>query len=235
MLRKPMFLNLLVIFLLSVPAVVHAQCNYGVYFLDLKTGAAAATLPALPTPIAFTTAASPGGSGLPTAVPNTAACPTAAGWKQAALKIVIPAGCTQVNVVVEYEGLPSLWTVDLGDSPTDNGFGGDSGSTPHNAELQVVDENLSLINGSGNAALIDNPLVTAHMALTDSALKFVVKDQFVSWGNPYTFVQTPASKNLFSFSDPADPRTVYLGLNRVVQANSGRTGCGARRALITFK
>lgn len=235
MLRKPMFPILLVLFLLSVPAMVQAQCNYGVYFLDLKTGGAATTAPALPTPIAFTAPGSPSGSGLPSPVPNTAACPTAAGWKQAALKIVIPAGCTQVNVDVEYEGLPSAWTVDLADSPTDNGYGGDSGSTPHNAELQIVDENLSLINGSGNAALIDNPLVTAHMALTDGVLKFVVKDQFVSWGNPYTSVQTPASKNLFSFSDTADPRTIYLGLNRVVLSNSGRTGCGARRALITFK
>ncbi|HEY2736968.1 MAG TPA: hypothetical protein VGK45_01115, partial [Thermoanaerobaculia bacterium] len=80
-----------------------------------------------------------------------------------------------------------------------------------------------------------NPLAVAHLALTDSAMKFVVKDQFVSWGNPYTYVQAPASKNLFSFTDPADPRTVYLGINRVVLATGGRTGYGARRVLITFK
>jgi len=224
MFRKPTFLILLVLlFVLAAPA-VHALCPGGQFYLDLKS-CTTATLAG----VSFM----PGGA-CANAV-GTTTCTAAAGWKQAALKIVVPAGCTQANVVVEYEGLPCGWTVDLGDSPTDNGFGGDSGSTPHNAELQIVDENLSLIDGSGNAALIDNPLAVAHLALTDGAMKFVVKDQFVSWGNPYTYVQAPASKNLFSFTDPADPRTVYLGLNRVVQATGGRTGYGARRVLITFK
>ncbi|HEX3529692.1 MAG TPA: hypothetical protein VH988_21755 [Thermoanaerobaculia bacterium] len=223
MFRKPTFLILLALFVLAVPA-VHALCPGGQFYLDLKS-CATATLAG----VSFMS-----GGACANAVATTA-CPAAAGWKQAALKIVVPAGCTQANVVVEYEGLPCGWTVDLGDSPTDNGFGGDSGSTPHNAELQIVDENLSLIDGSGNAALIDNPLAVAHLALTDSAMKFVVKDQFVSWGNPYTYVQAPASKNLFSFTDPVDPRTVYLGLNRVVLATGGRTGYGARRVLVTFK
>lgn len=222
MLRKPTLFALLVLFFAAIPA-VHAQCPVGQFYLDLKSCATASL-----TGVSFM----PGGT-CANAIATTA-CPAVAGWKQAALKIVVPAGCTQVNAVIEYEGLPCGWTADLGDSPTDNGFGGDSGSTPHNAEVQIVGEDLSVYNGSGNAALVDN-LAGADLALTDSALKLVVKDQFVSWGNPHAFLSTPNNKMLYSFSDPADPRAVYLGLNRVILATSGRTGYGARRVLITFK
>jgi hypothetical protein len=174
----------------------------------------------------------PGGACANAVVP--AGCPASAGWKQAALKIVVPNGCTTANIVVEYEDLPCGWTVDLGDSPTDNGYGGDSGSTPHNAELQIVGEDLRVYNGSGNAALIDN-IAGADLALTNAALKFTVKEQFVSWSNPYSFLSTPNTKMLYALSDAADPRAIYLGLNRVILATAGRTGYGARRVLITFK
>ena len=223
MLRKLSTLILLTFALAIVPAAAHAVCPGGQFYVDLKTGVtspmAGVSFTALPVPV----------------VPVTAACPLAAGWKMAAVKIVVPAGCTQANVVVEYEGLPSAWTVDLGDSPTNDGFGGDAGSNPpYNAELQILAEDLAVYNGSANPALVDN-LAIAHLALTDSALKFVVKDQFVSWGNPHTILQTPKNKILFSFTDPKDPRTIYLGLNRVISGPGARTGCGARRTLITFQ
>jgi hypothetical protein len=223
MLRKSILFALLAVLALAVPA-VHAQsCPGGQFYLDLKS-CTTATMAG----VSFM----PGGACAAAVVPT--GCPASAGWKQAALKVVVPAGCTQINVTVQYEGLPCGWTVDLGDSPTDNGYGGDSGSTPHNAELQILNENLAVYNGSGNAALVDN-LAGANLALTNAALNFVVKDQFVSWGNPYTYLSTPNNKMLYSFSDPAGPRTVYLGLNRVIQATGGRTGYGARRVLVTFQ
>jgi hypothetical protein len=222
MLRKPILLALLATVLLSAPAVYAQQCPVGQFYLDLKNCTTA--------PLAGVSFM-PGGA-CANAVATTA-CPAAAGWKQAAVKIVVPAGCSQVNVVVEYEGLPCGWTVNLGDSMTNNGFGGGSGGTPQNAELQIVGENLSVYSGSGNAAFVDN-LAAAHLALTDSALKLTVKDQFVSWGNPYAFLSTPNNKMLYALPNPADP-PIYLGLNRVILATSGRTGYGARRVLVTYK
>lgn len=222
MLRKALLLALVPVFFLTASA-VHAQCPAGQFYLDLKNCTTA--------PLAGV-GFMPGGA-CANAV-ATALCPAVAGWKQAALKIVVPAGCTTANVVVEYEGLPCGWTVDLGDSPTDNGFGGDSGSTPRNAELQIVGEDLAVYNGSGNAALVDN-MAGADLALTNGALKLTVREQFVSWGNPYSYLSTPNTKMLYALSDPLDPRAIYLGLNRVIQATAGRTGYGARRVLITFK
>jgi hypothetical protein len=87
-------------------------------------------------------------------------------------------------------------------------------------------------------SLLQSPLVLQHLALTNAALKFVVKNQFLSWGQPYSQLQTPATQNLFAIPDSsvpvADQRAIYLGVNRVI-AHTGRTGCGARRVLISFQ
>ena len=218
----------------AAPAAARAACPAGFATVDLKTGAATISGPLIPY-ITYTA------GGAPSPVPATAACPAAALWKRAAIKIVIPGApnaCTQANVVVEYEGTPKLWTVNLGDSPTNDGFAGDAGTTDNDAELWVLGEDLSLANG-GSLAQVNNPLVLQHLALTDGALKFVVKNQSVSWGNPYSLVQSPASKFLFAIPDTtvaaADQRAIYLGLNRVIGNNASRTGCGARRVLITFQ
>jgi hypothetical protein len=70
-------------------------------------------------------------------------------------------------------------------------------------------------------------------------MKFVVRNQFFSWGQPFGSLQTPASKNLFAIPDTtvvaADQRAIYLGLNEVITGRADRKGCGARRALVTFK
>lgn len=148
------------------------------------------------------------------------------------------AGCAQANVVVEYEGLPQLWTVNLGDSPTNDGYAGDAGTTPNNAEMWIVDERMSVVNGSNNPAAIDNPLLRLDLSLTDSAMKFVVKNQFLSWGQPYGLIQMPATKHLYAVPDtlvPAQASLIYLGLNEVITGRPDRQGCGARRVLITLQ
>lgn len=106
----------------AAPAAVQAACPAGFAFLDLKTGSAASTLNPYVSYHVFTGVV----SGVPTAVP-AAGC---AGWKMAALKIVIPGApstCTQANIVVEYEGTPKLWSTNLGDSPTNDGSRGGRG------------------------------------------------------------------------------------------------------------
>lgn len=231
MLRKSMLhLLLCALVLAAAPAAVQAQCPTGLVGLDLKTGIGYNVAPLPAGTVGFTP------TGALSAVPVSASCP--AGWKKAALKIVIPAGCTQANVVVDFEGTPKSWSVNLGDSPTNDGFAGDGGTTDNDAELWILGEDLSVANG-GSAAAINNPLVLQHLALTNGSIKFAVKNQFVSWGNPYGFVTSPASKFLFAIPDTtvpaADQRAIYLGLNRVIVDRADRIGCGARRVLISFQ
>ncbi len=242
MFRKLTFAAACSLLVAGAPAAVQAACPAGFAFLDLKTGTAYSTLGSNVSFLNF-----PGVvRGTPAPVPVLPAGCSGSGWNMAALRIVIPGGangCTQANIVVEYEGTPQGWSTNLGDSPTNDGFGGDSGTTTHSAELWILNENLSLAPANVLASFglgIDNPLVTQHLALTDGSLKFVVKNQFVSWGNPYSLVQEPATKNLFAIPDTtvplADQRAIYLGLNRVISGQpTDRIGCGARRVMITFQ
>jgi len=207
----------------------HAACPTGAFLADLKIGAV--LLNTIPGQVSVTTS-------------GASVCGAA---REAVLKIDLlgsGATCTRANIVAEWEGLPKDWTLNIGDSPTNNGFAGDSGTTVNDAELWILNERMSIAN---NGLSPDNPLYGQDLSLTDSSLAFVVKNQYVSWGQPYSFLQTPASKQLFALPDN-DAATaasekgskIYVGLNRVVDsitgaASLGRRGCGLRRVMVTLQ
>jgi hypothetical protein len=167
---------------------------------------------------------------------------TTTDWLAAVVQVDVPLGCSGIKVLVDYDGAPEGWTVNIGDSPTNNGFAGDSGSLPlgQNAEVQILDSTLSVFHGA-TAPPVDQ-IAHAQLALQDGSIKFVVEDQFLSWGNPYTFLDAHQFvKNLFFLPDPVgagENRTLYVGLNRVVfpadppGQDVSRNGCGARHAII---
>jgi len=170
----------------------------------------------------------------PTCVPG--------GLQSAVVKVNVPEGCSGVSGWVEYEGVPEGWTLNIGDSLTNNGFGGDSGTLPagQNAELQILNEELTVF-GAISAPPNDRQILQT-LALKDGGLRVNVKDQFVSWSQGYTELATPEHDRLFFL--PEDPgegedRTLYVGLNRVIHpfgaANGNRNGCGLRRALLTIR
>ena len=151
------------------------------------------------------------------------------------IEINIPDECTQANVLIEYEGDPSGWTVNLGDSITNNGFGGNAGETFKNAELQILDHELRVYNAADNPVDVD-PLARQQLALEDGAIRLTVSNQTVGWGQPRGALETPDLERLFAIPDnTADGRKIYLGLNRVVSGPGDRTGCGARRVLVSFE
>lgn len=181
-------------------------------------------------------------SNLVTNTPYNPTC-TAANWRAVLASVTIPAGCTGVSVWVQYSGEPEGFTVDIGDSDTNNGFGGDSTSLPlgHNAEVQILNDNIELYNAASVPTDLD-AFATQQVSLKDGAINFVVKDQFVSWSQPYTAFSSTNLKRLFFI--PAAPvapdnRTIYVGLNRVIFPINGqdmsRNGCGARRAILTVQ
>lgn len=157
-------------------------------------------------------------------------------WKAAVVQVNVPPECSGVTVLVEYAGVPEGFSVNIGDSETNDGFAGDAGSLPigQNAEVQVLQENLSVYSAA-SAPPVDT-LAVQHLALQDGSLKFVVKDQSLSWGQPYSVLSTPSLQKLFFLPASGGNRTVYVGLNRVVSPVNGqntyRNGCGARHALM---
>ena len=207
-----------------------AQCQPYICYIDLVQGAAIC----------------PNNSVYPSASRNIAPIVIGAdnpncspGSFAAVLQVDIPAGCTGVSVLVEYGGLPDGWTVNIGDSETNNGFAGDAGSLPtgQNAEVQILDEDLSVYSAA-SAPPVDR-LAFAHLALTDGSVRFVVKDQYLSWGQPFTELETPSLQKLFFIpTSPTAPanRNIFVGLNRVIDpvgaSSSSRNGCGVRHALL---
>lgn len=201
----------------------HAACPTVPFFIDLKTG------------LAGTIGGPNAQISLVGAITNSpvAGC---AGWKEAVLKINV-AGCTQANLIAEYEGLPKAWTLNVGDSPTNDGFAGDAGTTDNDAEMWILDESMSVANNGSNP---DNPLFKQDLSLTNSSMKFVVKNQLFSWGQPFGVLQSPASKQLFALPDTANAAegsNIYAGLNRVIfnAPANGRRGCGLRRFLVILQ
>lgn len=164
-------------------------------------------------------------------------------WKAALIEVTIPPECNRAVVWVQYEGLPRGWSANVGDSRTNNGFGGDAGSIPEgqNAEVDVLDQRLIVWSAADNPGDVEQ-LLTQNLALTDGSLNFVIADQSVSVGQPFSKLATPDLDRLFFVpTAPQAPenRTFYVGLNRVVDPiggqNTSRNGCGARRALVTFE
>lgn len=198
----------------------HAVCPAAPFFIDLRTG------------LVGTLGGPNGQVTLVGAIGNSPAGPCS-GWKEAVLKINLT-GCTQANLVAEYEGLPRAWTLNVGDSPTNDGHAGDAGTTANDAEMWILDETMAVANNGSNP---DNPLFRQDLSLTNSSMKFVVKNQFLSWGQPYGVLQAPASRQLFALPDTsnaAEGSNIYVGLNRVI-ANNSRRGCGLRRLLVTLQ
>jgi hypothetical protein len=210
---------------LCVSAAAHAQCKSPMFYADLKQGAVINEDPALFQVISPMT---------------PSLLDTCRGWQEMVLQLNIPKDCTAVTLDADYEGTPVAWTLNIGDSPTNNGYAGDAGTTVHNAELWILDQTLALANAGNSPGVIDNPLIYDHLALTDSGLKFLVRDQYVSWGQPFQSVQSPVNKLLFALPDTTldeSQNAIYAGLNRVISGApwNGRTGCGLRSVVIRFQ
>jgi hypothetical protein len=208
--------------LLLCAGAAHAQCPKGTFFVDLTTGQ---TYPATPPArVTLVTIA-------PTANP---ACP--AGWYSAVLRLDVSPPCDEAEIAVEWEK-PTAWTVHIADSPTNDGYGGDSGTTLNNAEMWINQQIMWVATNrmpGGN----DDQHHQENLQLNYGAMKFTVKNQWLSWGTPYHVLNTAATKKLFAFPDtnnPAEASFLYVGLNRIVGSDLTRSGCGAQRAMITVE
>lgn len=218
---RALFLFLALVLSTAMGAWAQALCPGGTIMVDLENGQ---ILPAVP-PVPVTVVS---------LAPSTN--PSCSGWYAALLRLDLAAPCKEAEITVEWDK-PIAWTVHIADSPTNDGYGGDAGTTLYNAELWINQQILWVASNrapGGN----DNELAQENLDLNYGALKFVVKNQSISWGPPYNVLETPGTKKLFAFPDPSNPAEgsfLYVGLNRVVANDTIRQGCGAQRAMITIE
>lgn len=224
MLRKT-FVAIAAIGLLAVaaaPASAQPRCLNRLCYVDLKTGFNVCN------PQVFTAVA----TGPILIGPNNPGC-DANLWQAARIEVQVPPECDGIAVWLDYVGEPEGWTLNIGDSATNNGFGGDAGTLPpgQNAEVQILDQTLSVFNAASVPEEVDQ-IAVERLTLLDGGFKFVAEDQFLSWGQPYGEIKTPNLERMFFLSPQDDNRTLYVGLNRVIAAGTNRYGCGARHAFI---
>lgn len=153
--------------------------------------------------------------------------------------------CKRANIVVEYEGVPTAWTVDIGDSPSNDGFGGggQANLTDSCAEVQVLNSTVSAFKdcGPGNATALPLSPSLAPLALKDSALKFVVEDGYLSVGQPFANASSTQSFHLPDTTPvgvgTSDGSKIYAAFNRVISLDrdANRVGQGVRRVMITLE
>jgi hypothetical protein len=163
------------------------------------------------------------------------------GWLESVIQVQLTDGCTRVCAVLDYTERPTGFTFDLGDSSTNNGYGGNDGGPEAEAEVQIAGETMTAFSVGHGPSQLDRPVVQ-ELALANSSYKICVSNQNVSYGQPSGRSSTPFDLELFALPDPFDGNTdVFLGLNRVIKKLTGgpspsnRTGTGLRRAYITVE
>lgn len=156
-------------------------------------------------------------------------------------------GYTKLLVTADYDGVPTGFTLNIGDSPSNNGGGGDAATQERDAELQVQDEVLSVYTNDLGATIAGSTrMAQSMMRLNDGGLKVTIADKFVCWGNAYSELNfktaPPTADLLFALSGQPDSEgpvnyDIYIGLNRVIfgAPANGRIGAGLSKVYITLE
>lgn len=154
---------------------------------------------------------------------------TSATSTQAWLKATLGYGQRAV-FTVRYDAVPSGWTVDIGDSSTNNGWAGDAGTQRNDAEMQVAGRSFTVYGRDGTPVQplfnFDNPGLGPGSVGT-----FDVSDQKLCWNLPGTDGCLNSSY-LYALNGQPDSEPggvnfdIYAGFNRVISGPGSRVGSG---------
>lgn len=141
---------------------------------------------------------------------------------------------------IEYCSDPTGITVDIGDSITNNGFGGDAATQSNDAETQVVtDSNGTTLSAFGRdgTPTQGRPIVTANgVASSGSLLRIGVANDHVDW---FSDVSSASVDSQWLYALAGQPDTegpvnfdIFAAFNRVVSGTPDRTGTGVCQVTI---
>jgi hypothetical protein len=186
------------------------------------------------------------------------------GWWETVVEIALDPvkECSGASLRIHFEEPVDAWSVDIGDSPTNDGFGGDAGTTRDAAELQVCGDVLSVFTAAAPTVgtlrcdrILDWNLPPvggkyADVKISDQSLSFDMPSAIA--GRPLHWkLQTPIFGLLYALvprSGSSGPdgamkkdKGIYAAFNRVVfeadkttETRGTRLGTGVRRVEITL-
>jgi hypothetical protein len=178
------------------------------------------------------------------------------GWWEAVLEIRLdPRSCGCARLRVAFEDKISGWTVHVGDSPTNNGHGGDEGTTSSSAEVQLAGGQLTVYSAAQFVRRqVDKLLDVTVPPLAGRTMDLDICDQSVaveilpSHEPPCPLkwkLETLSSKLLFALGPGNEGGagesggSIYVAFNRVIHLVTGaasheRVGSGVRRVEISL-
>lgn len=162
------------------------------------------------------------------------------GWYEAVLKIDLSV-YRYAQFRITYDSAPTGFTVNIGDSESNNGGGGDGGHQSNDAELQLgslmgdtanYDRLLAIGNDGHPSALATVPA----LAGTASDLFLTVGDQYAAWDNGQGTAGSVTSPYLFALGGQADSEgpvnyDIYAGFNRSI-GTASRLGAGVSQVTV---
>jgi hypothetical protein len=130
---------------------------------------------------------------------------------------------------VSYGGEPKDWTVNIGDSQSNDGWAGDGGNQSNDSEMQIVGKNMAFY-GSDYTPASQRLLSSINdIVKTGDTVALTVCNEYLAWESPSKTgeLHSPYIYALNSQSDDEGPVNydIYAAFNRVI-SSSGRNGTG---------
>lgn len=151
-------------------------------------------------------------------------------------------GYSRALFKITYGSSPQGWTVNIGDSESNDGEGGDDGDQLNNAELQIRDNEL-VIYGSDLTPRNLRPLaVVPAAARANQTITLEIAPQRVRWTDG-TRAEEIQSRYLFALQGESDRDDygraapnyeIFAAFNRVIDSRSARAGSGVLSVTITL-
>lgn len=156
---------------------------------------------------------------------------------RALLKMTFTPGYGQsATFAALYNAVPAGFTVNIGDSSTNDGGGGDAGTQSNDAELMVQNQTLSIFGRDGTPTY---PLRTvSNLGLTAGKVaSFEVLDRKVCWNvGTNTCLTSDWLYALNGQNDPEGPENydIYAAFNQVITQRADRFGTGVSSVLVSL-
>lgn len=145
-----------------------------------------------------------------------------------------------VSFRVTYGSTPTGWTVNIGDSSTNDGYGGDSGTQSNDAEMQIVNSSM-MVYGNDYNTPPGGGLFPSGKSLALNAqynVTLTVRNNYLGWENYACSNCSITSPFLYALDGRPDIEgpinyDIYAAFNRTIY-DSTRSGTGVSTVQITF-
>jgi len=143
------------------------------------------------------------------------------------------AGYSKVAFDTYFDGSPSGWSVNIGDSRTNNGYSGDGGTQSNDAEMQILNNRVSVYGSdytpiSSVKTILDS--FSSNFASVNQMVTFEASNNRFIWDGGNLVGGQVQANYLYALDGRADNEgpinyDIYAGFNRTI-GSSSRYGSG---------